>query len=853
MSTFDWIGKSLAGRYQIQELVGQGGMSAVYKAYDTNLKRVVAIKMIHTHLSSVPGFVNRFEEEATAVAQLRHPNIVQVYDFNNESQTYYMVVEFIPGETLQDQLRRLNTAERLMPLNQVIDYMVNICQAADYAHNRDLIHRDIKPANIMLSIHKQAILMDFGIAKIVGGQQHTATGAVVGTALYMSPEQIMGQKIDQRSDIYALGVTLFEMVSGRPPFEADSAMTIMMMHINDPVPDLREINPEVPPELVAVINKALAKTPDQRYQTAGEMVAALKGALVQPAEIPPAVPPAYMVETLVDEPPPSIEQPEATAFQTPDASTIESTLPAREVQPEALAEMDEAAVPPSILTEAEKTSPLSFLGNLRPLSLMGIGAIIMLGLIAIIIGGLYFSGLFPGGNGEGLPAAVISPTKATTNTPAEVEIPAPPPATEPPPEIPIVSELNILWAQWDAANILQEFGIRYEAETGIRVNVIQEPRGSFYDRFSHEMSTKGDAFDMVVGDSQWLGQGATSGMYINLTDFLAGEGIAETITEASLTYSSRYPTHLNSFWAYPTECDGIGWAYRKDLFENPTIMAEFEAQYGYPLAVPGSYDQLTDIASFFTRPEENLYGVALYTSIDNDAITMGAGNIIFSWGGDWKEPETNRVMGVVNSEVNVEAVRAYRDLFNCCQNPELRNAFFAETLDAFTSGQAVMIMNYFTFLRELTNPDINPYAEPTGFFVNPAGLDGDQHAAMGGQALSVISYTSHERQEAALEFIRWFAQEEIQAEWARLDGQTCNKKVLESQEFLNATPYNPALADTLFFVKDFWNIPEYTQLLEVTQHELYKFIVEGQGSAREAMDIIAEVHETILMEHGYIE
>ena len=291
MSTNDWIGKTLAGRYQIEELMGQGGMSAVFKANDPNLKRVVAIKMIHEHLSSDSGFVIRFEEEAAAIAQLRHPNIIQVYDFNNEEGVYYMVMEFIPGETLQEQLKRLNQTDRCMQLDDVVEYMINICEASDYAHNRGMIHRDIKPANIMLSVYKQAILMDFGIAKILGGQQHTATGAVVGTAQYMSPEQIKGEQLDRRSDIYSLGVTLFEMASGHPPFEADSAMTLMMMQINDPVPDLQEVNPDVTPEMVAVVNKALAKTKGNRYQTAGEMAAALKGVMGQPVEVPPAAPP----------------------------------------------------------------------------------------------------------------------------------------------------------------------------------------------------------------------------------------------------------------------------------------------------------------------------------------------------------------------------------------------------------------------------------------------------------------------------------------------------------------------------------------------------------------------------------
>src|SRR3990172_7699349 len=262
MAKSSWIGKTLGGRYKIEELLGQGGMSAVYKATDPNLRRVVAVKIIHSHLSDDPGFVKRFEEEAAAVAQLRHPNIVQVYDFNSDDESSYMILEFVPGETLQDHLRRLNAVDRHLSLNDIIRYATGVCDAVDYAHQRGLIHRDIKPANIMLSVMGQAILMDFGIAKIVGGQQHTATGAVIGTAMYMSPEQIKGESADRRTDIYSLGVTLFEMIGGRPPFEADSAMTLMMMHINDPVPDLQKLNPEVPRDLAMVINKALAKDPD---------------------------------------------------------------------------------------------------------------------------------------------------------------------------------------------------------------------------------------------------------------------------------------------------------------------------------------------------------------------------------------------------------------------------------------------------------------------------------------------------------------------------------------------------------------------------------------------------------------
>lgn len=274
-----WIGRTLSGRYRIEALLGQGGMSAVYKATDPNLKRVVAVKIIHPHLSSDPSFVQRFESEASAVASLRHPNIVQVYDFNNDNGVYYMVLEFIPGETLQDRLKRLVEAGRQLPIEDSIKFAINISDAVGYAHQRGMVHRDIKPANIMLDVHGQAILMDFGIVKILGGDSHTSTGAVVGTARYISPELIRGEVADQRADLYSLGVTLYEMLSGRPPFVADSAMTLMMMHLNDPVPNVRSFRQDVPAELARILERCLAKDRSQRYQSAAELSADLRAAL----------------------------------------------------------------------------------------------------------------------------------------------------------------------------------------------------------------------------------------------------------------------------------------------------------------------------------------------------------------------------------------------------------------------------------------------------------------------------------------------------------------------------------------------------------------------------------------------
>jgi multiple sugar transport system substrate-binding protein len=281
-------------------------------------------------------------------------------------------------------------------------------------------------------------------------------------------------------------------------------------------------------------------------------------------------------------------------------------------------------------------------------------------------------------------------------------------------------------------------------------------------------------------------------------------------------------------------------------------MAAFKEKYGYDLAVPTTYAQLKDIAEFFTRPDAGLYGVAIYTQKDYDAITMGVENTMFPWGGDWKDADNN-VMGVVNSPENVEAMQYYRDLYACCQYPGASNAFYAETNDAMISGQVAMAMNYFAFFPSLVNADTNAnYYDKMGFFANPKGPTGGQGAALGGQGLSIVAYISPERQEAAKAFIEWFGQEDVQTKWAELGGYTCNSNVLQTDTFLNATPYNPAFATTMTFVKDFWNIPEYGRLLEVTQREFSKFVVEGTGTAQETMDTIAAEHDAILKETGYI-
>jgi multiple sugar transport system substrate-binding protein len=455
------------------------------------------------------------------------------------------------------------------------------------------------------------------------------------------------------------------------------------------------------------------------------------------------------------------------------------------------------------------------------------------------------------------PAATEPPAPAATEPPAPAATEPPAPAaTEPPaPAAAGVKELTILWAEWDPSNYLQEIGNLYEKETGIKVNVVQEPWGSFYNRVAAEWAAGGDSFDMVVGDSQWVGQAAEQGHYVELTDFFKQNGnLQDTVTEATMRYYGEYPTDSGKYWAFPTEGDAVGWAYRKDLLEDPAEMEAFKAKYGYDLAIPTTWQQLYDIAEFFTRPDNPKngvkYGVGIYTQKDYDGLIMGYENVMFSWGADWYG-EGYQVQGVVNSPQAVEALQFYQKLYQFAP-PGTSNAFFAEMNDAFISGQAAMIMNYFAFFPALANPGINPFADQTGFFSGPAGPNGDRFVALGGQGLSVNSYISDERKQASLDFIKWFSQENVQKEWAKVGGYTCNKAVLASDEFLNNTPYNRAFAESMGFVKDFWNIPVFGQMLEPVNRNMHPFVVSGEGDAQAIMDQIAKEHEQILKDNGYL-
>lgn len=293
------------GRYQIISLVARGGMSEVYKAYQLGLDRYVAIKMLHPHLADEPGFIDRFEREAASVARLRHPNIVHVIDFDCHNERYFMVMEFIEGASLKEDLEsRAKLGEAYTP-KQAAFLISSVASALDYAHNRGMVHRDIKPGNILFTAEGQVVLTDFGIAHIVGTTMYTKNDSALGTPAYISPEQACGSPGDVRGDIYSLGVVLYELLTGRLPFDADTPLGLIQQHIHAKLPRPSEVNSEISKPVEDVVLKALAKVPEQRYQGAGEMALDLLqavgltaedvigvGAFIRISEIPEVTEPA---------------------------------------------------------------------------------------------------------------------------------------------------------------------------------------------------------------------------------------------------------------------------------------------------------------------------------------------------------------------------------------------------------------------------------------------------------------------------------------------------------------------------------------------------------------------------------
>ncbi|ABU56706.1 serine/threonine-protein kinase [Roseiflexus castenholzii] len=409
-ATTPLIGATI-GNYEIQALIGSGGMATVYRGFDHNLGRAVAIKILSEEARAHPGFVDRFRQEARIIANLRHPNIVQVYDFGVHNGMPYMVQELLPGPTLEQRITDAVCNGRPLSLDEIVAITRQLAAALDAAHAAGVIHRDVKPANAMWNALGSLVLTDFGIARnmLASGNQ-TQVGMVVGTPGYLSPEQAQGLPVTPASDIYSLGVVVFEMLAGRLPFNGDTPMSIAIQHIQTPPPPLRTLRSDIPPAIEAVVLRALAKDPAARFERAEQFAAALERACLTST---PGV-----AATAIHQ--------QATAIWQSGGAAVKPASPSIPAA---------ASAPPVVETRASPKQERRF--SLLPLLGGAFALLLLVGAFLAMRG----SGSTAGQIGDAAPTAplaTVAPTAASAATPApEVAIPPPDtpvaPTTAPPP------------------------------------------------------------------------------------------------------------------------------------------------------------------------------------------------------------------------------------------------------------------------------------------------------------------------------------------------------------------------------------------------------------------------------------
>jgi serine/threonine-protein kinase len=391
----DLTGRQL-GQYRVVGPIGEGGMAAVYRAYEPGLDRYVALKILPRHFTSDPQFIGRFQQEAKLIAKLQHVHILPVYDFGQEDDYTFIVMPFVQTGTLADMLD-----DHPLHLPDILRIVAQVGDALAYAHERGIVHRDVKPSNILIDDRGNCLLTDFGIAKIVEATvQFTQTGAIIGTPAYMSPEQILGEALDGRSDLYSLGIILFEMATGRQPYRAETPPAIFVKHLHDPLPMPRELNPGLPEAVERVILKALAKDREHRFPTASAMIQALSDATHE-GKAGPVQPPAGEADLA-----PTIAA-EATDHAAARPTESEVAEPARHLEPE---------------RAAGRRPTVGRWGW----ALAGIGGLVGIGAVAGV-GLLVFNAL-----GRQEPGAEPTPSPATQNLPAATIAPAPSPSPAPP-------------------------------------------------------------------------------------------------------------------------------------------------------------------------------------------------------------------------------------------------------------------------------------------------------------------------------------------------------------------------------------------------------------------------------------
>jgi len=407
-------------------------------------------------------------------------------------------------------------------------------------------------------------------------------------------------------------------------------------------------------------------------------------------------------------------------------------------------------------------------------------------------------------------------------------------------------KLTINWFQWPPANGLQELANEYSAKHGVDVHVEQIPISSWQDKVFLEFGNTTTQFDIVVGDSQWIGRGATKGLYLELTDWLPTVTDMSKIHPRAASYLCTYPEGSNRWYAAPCETDAVGLAYRKDWFEDPKEREAFKAKYNRELGVPQTWEEFEQVAQFFQRPAEKRYGCVFTSNRAYDALVMGLQNLLWSFGGMWHEPGSNRVVGFLDTPGTAAAVDFFGKLIKLGPKGS-ENLDYGDTLENFSNGSTAMIVNYFAFFPGI----YATFQDKVGFAVVPS-KDGKRVASLGGQGMSISTKISKEQQALAKDFIAWFETREVQEQWVKKPaGFTANTEILASAAFRAQTPYNAPFADSIDSMQDFWNVPVYNELLSATQRFI-GLALDGQMPTTQALKELAVEKERILRGAGLL-
>jgi multiple sugar transport system substrate-binding protein len=403
--------------------------------------------------------------------------------------------------------------------------------------------------------------------------------------------------------------------------------------------------------------------------------------------------------------------------------------------------------------------------------------------------------------------------------------------------------ITIWWAQWAPSDGLAKLGKEFEKETGVAVNVTQIPWTSYQDKVFLDFANNKTSFDIVVGDSQWIGRGATQNLYVDLSDWLPKNVDMKTVHPVALKYLCEYPTGSGKYFAAPCETDAVGIAYRKDWFEDAKEKDAFKAKYGRDLAPPNTWDEYKQVAEFFTRADQKRYGCAILTGREYDSLVMGVQQFVWDWGGSWGDPKDMKVDGVLNTPGAAEGLTFAKDLMKFAP-PGATNYSYDKCLEAFKNGSVAMTMDYFAFFPGI----VSAMGDKAAFSVVPGKDDQNHWISLGGQGMSISTKTPTEQQELAKQFIAWFLKTENQQKWIQQEaGFTANVEILKSDAFRKATPYNAPFADSLDHLRDFWNVPRYNDLLAAAVKHMGAAL-DGTEEPKAALDALAKEHEAIVKE-----